>query len=171
MNISASGVAAATVQSTFLAIDKEALQKYEGRVNSLAREQVIALQRFLGEDPIALLTTVNSHLALVARLEKDLDLIRSELSEFFIEGVRPIFDPKKERRCAHLSYYKVVYSDIAHNSGIIQHGTGYDKIVSFSIMIMPVDVLLNGTLISESAFIALKIVLLRPLLTCVNIIN
>jgi len=79
-------------------LDTTALKKYEERVITLAREQVAALQRYLGEDSLSPIVALQEQEVQLSKLQRETDFLREELGEFFLESIRPMFDPKKERR-------------------------------------------------------------------------
>ncbi len=79
-------------------IDSAVLDKLEERGKLLVRDQMKAFYKYLNENPLEVMGKVKLLEELLQEKEEELSVWLKEHGEEYGKGIKPIFDPKKERR-------------------------------------------------------------------------
>lgn len=98
ITIAAASGGAADEGRAVAVVDSAALAAAEKKQISLAREHLRALQTFVGEESSAGQQLLAAAEAAKAASDAALRLWQEEQGEVYAEGIRPVFDAKKERR-------------------------------------------------------------------------
>lgn len=95
-----SGGSGGAVASSGSVVDSAALKAFEARYNALIKEHMRVYHEYLGEDPLAADKMTQMQEELRKQAEAQLLIWQAEhgSSDDYFEGIKPVFDTKKERR-------------------------------------------------------------------------
>lgn len=98
-NVSRSSSSRPSVPSGMMVVaDSGALQSFRQEHEKLVKKQIEALQNFLGENSVITEQILLTQEEIRQNIEKELDLWSKEHGSTYYEGIKPLFDSKKERR-------------------------------------------------------------------------